>query len=60
MSTANDIFKKRNQPIIIVRALPSTIPPPTVFSKNTFANYPCAKLNAQRRKYDAVFEIEPI
>jgi len=28
-------------------------------SKNTFANYPCARLKAQSRRYEAVLETVP-
>jgi hypothetical protein len=40
-------------------ALAPYIPPPIVFSKNTLDSWPCANDKAQRRKYDAVFEIDP-
>lgn len=38
---------------------PVSIPPPIVFSKKTFASYPCAKERAHRRRYEAVLEIAP-
>lgn len=47
------------QPMKIEIKLQLSIPPPIVFEKNTFASYPWASDNAQRRRYDAVFEILP-
>ena len=49
-----------SQPINIPITFPVTILPPKVFSKKTLDNWPCAKERAHRRKYEAVFEIEPI
>lgn len=59
MMTPKVMLKNKNIPITIVIALAPSIPPPIVFSKNTFDNWPWAKDKAQRRKYDAVFEIAP-
>jgi hypothetical protein len=35
------------------------IPPPIVFYKNTLDNWEWAKESAQRRKYEAVLDIDP-
>lgn len=35
------------------------IPPPIVLDKKTFDNWPWASDKAQRRKYEAVFDIVP-
>ncbi len=59
MMTPNVMLNHKNIPITIVIALAPWIPPPIVFSKNTFDNCPWANDNAQRRRYEAVFEIEP-
>ena len=58
--TPNVILSHRTQPTINTIILPVTIPPPIVFSKNTLASYPCANESAQRRRYEAVFEIDPL
>lgn len=39
---------------------PSSIPEPKHFEKKTLANWAWAKDKAHRRKYDAVFDIDPI
>ena len=53
------MLKNKYIPIIISKIFPDWIPPPIVFYKNTFDNWPWAKDKAQRRRYDAVFEILP-
>lgn len=51
--------KNTGQPITNTITFPSTIPAPIHFSKNTLANYPCAKDKAHKRKYEAVLLIDP-
>lgn len=53
------MLNHKNIPITITIALAPSIPPPIVFSKKTFDNCPCASDKAHRRRYEAVFEIEP-
>lgn len=57
--TPNVMLNHKNIPITITMALAPYMPPPIVFSKKTFDNCPCASDNAQRRRYEAVFEIDP-
>ncbi len=57
--TPKVMLKNRYIPIAIVIALAPSIPPPIVFLKNTFDSWPWANDKAQRRKYEAVFEIAP-
>ncbi len=48
--TAKVMLNHKNIPITITIAFAPSIPPPIVFSKNTFDNWPCANDNAHRRK----------
>ena len=57
--TAKVMLKNKNMPITMVIAFALSIPPPIVFSKNTFESCPWANDKAQRRRYEAVFEIAP-
>jgi len=59
MMTPKVMLNHKNIPITITMALAPSIPPPIVFSKKTFDNCPCASDKAHRRRYEAVFEIEP-
>lgn len=59
MMTPKVILKNKYIPITMVMAFAPSIPPPIVFSKNTFDSWPWANDRAQRRKYEAVFEIVP-
>lgn len=57
--TANVTLMKMKNPTKIYIKEAVSIPAPIVFSKNTLANYPCAKDKAQSLKYDAVFDTAP-
>jgi hypothetical protein len=57
--TPREIFRKKYSPIMIMIVLALLMPPPIVFSKNTLESCPWASDNAQRRRYEAVFEILP-
>lgn len=59
MITPNVMLSHSTHPIIRTIILPVSIPPPSVFSKKTLASYPWANDRAHRRRYDAVFEIDP-
>jgi hypothetical protein len=59
MRTPRVQWRKTGQPMKMVRNEASSIPAPIHFEKNTLANWPWARERAQRRRYEAVFEMDP-